>query len=471
MTDNGCGNETDRREAEQALQRSEQANRAILEAIPDLIFRVSSEGVFLDYRSGTDISPAVSPAEFLGRKMEDVLPEEISREALLCIEKTLQTGQVQVHDYQLPVPYPDGELRDFEARIAATGEEEAIVIVRDVTERKAAEEALRENAQTIRALLDASPDSGVLLDTAGTILTCNQVMEAKLGLSREEALGKCVHDFVPEDVAQGRRGACERVLRSGKAMMFEDERAGRAFENYICPVVEPDGSVSRLAIFARDVTEHRRLEQEILDVSERERQRIAEDLHDDLGQQLSGIGLMARALEEKLTAKSLPEVRDLRQILGLVSDSISKARELARGLLPAEFQDGGLTGALEALASRSEQISGVSCHFESGRATQVDSHHVATHLFRIAQEATSNSLKHGSPQNVWIRLETGSRLIALSITDDGAGIPEHSDQSGGLGLRLMRHRVSLMRGSLEIRGNSPTGTQIICTVPFPDTPS
>ncbi len=136
------------RRAEEALRRSEATNQALLEAIPDLIFRHSRDGVFLDFKPAKDFDPLVPPGEFLGKRVDEVLPAEVAQKAMLYIEQAIRTGDVQIFEYQLPV---HGEVRDFEARVVICGEGEVLGIVRDITERRQLEGRLRQ-AQKMEAV-------------------------------------------------------------------------------------------------------------------------------------------------------------------------------------------------------------------------------------------------------------------------------------------------------------------------------
>ena len=216
-----------------------------------------------------------------------------------------------------------------------------------------------------------------------------------------------------------------------------------------------------------EITERRRLEREIIEISNRERERIAGDLHDELGQQLTGIGLLAKVLEQNLAGVSPARASEAGEITELVMDAVAKTRDLARGLLPVDIAADGLEGALTEVASHTERVSEVRCRFECERPVLVHDHTVATHLHRIAQEAVSNALRHSGAANISIRLESAGEALTLSVADDGIGIQDSSDRAEGLGLRLMKHRADLMGGTLEIRSPEPQGTVVTCSVRAP----
>lgn len=215
--------------------------------------------------------------------------------------------------------------------------------------------------------------------------------------------------------------------------------------------------------------ETRRLEQEILDAGDAERRRIGQDLHDGLGQHLTGVAFLSKALQEKLSAQSLPEASDATKIARLVSESIGQTRALAKGLAPLGLEDGGLAGALSQLAASTSSVFGIECSCSAEQFTDLPDLPVATHLFRIAQEALSNAVRHGQATRINMRLDAvdEGRRLRLQIEDNGKGM-NGRNELGGMGLQIMGFRARMIGGALEI-SSSPTtgGTVITCEAPFP----
>ncbi len=217
---------------------------------------------------------------------------------------------------------------------------------------------------------------------------------------------------------------------------------------------------------SREIAARRRLEQEVLESSEHERQRIARDLHDDLGQQLTGIAIMVRALATKLAARSLPEAADARELGELVQGAIGQSVALARGLDPLTEFGAELPAALEALASDGERRFRVRCSFRcQGEVPSVDEV-VAAHLYRIAQEAITNAVKHGPAGQVDIALRVAGGALELAVADDGKGVPDPEHLERGRGLRIMTYRARSIGASLAIERNPRGhGFRIRCTLP------
>lgn len=213
--------------------------------------------------------------------------------------------------------------------------------------------------------------------------------------------------------------------------------------------------------------EARQLEQKILDISDAERRRFGQDLHDGLGQTLTGVAFLSKALQHKLAAQSLPEAADATQIATLVSDSIGQTRALAKGLAPVGLEDGGLPSALLQLAHATGTVFGVKCEFNGDHSLDLDDLAISTHLYRIAQESINNALRHGDAKFINVQLRSGMRGIELQIDDDGRGFLP-TGQPSGMGLQIMQFRAKMIGGRLEVRRRDSSGGTIVhCMMPFP----
>lgn len=211
----------------------------------------------------------------------------------------------------------------------------------------------------------------------------------------------------------------------------------------------------------------KRLEKEILEISEREQQRIGQDLHDDLGQQLAGIWCLSRVLESSLITQKSPEAKNATEITGLLKNALALTRALARGLHPVALDTGGLSAALVELAQRTSDLFRVRCRSHCQELEVANT--VATHLYRIAQEAVTNAVKHGQAKEIEIELSANPHQILLSIRDYGTGLPEDLDPARpGMGLRIMNYRAGMIGGILKIDGClTGGGTLVTCTLPQP----
>ena len=218
----------------------------------------------------------------------------------------------------------------------------------------------------------------------------------------------------------------------------------------------------RTAALTDEMVERERLERELLDISEREQRRIGQDLHDSLCQHLTGATLAGQVLEEKLAAQNLPLAADAAEVVKLVEEGINLSRGLAKGLYPVELAADGLMLALEEYAATSSKLFKVNCRFECDLPVLIHDPATAGHLYRIAQEAVGNAIKHGKARNILIRLDASEESSVLSVTDDGVGLPDPLPQKRGMGLRIMAHRSAMVGGTFRARREAAGGTVISC---------
>jgi len=218
----------------------------------------------------------------------------------------------------------------------------------------------------------------------------------------------------------------------------------------------------RTAVLTSELAERKRLEKEILVISEREQRRIGRDIHDGLCQHLTGTALAEQFLVEKLTACSAPEVEDADRVVGLIEEAISMARSLATGLSPIDSEGEGLLTALADLAAHFSSQFEVACRFDFGDHVSIDDSSVATHIYRISQEAVHNAIRHGNARNIGIRLGKAGSIVTLTIVDDGCGLPGGVPVRYGMGLRNMKYRASILGGSLTLE-RGKRGTIVTCS--------
>lgn len=214
---------------------------------------------------------------------------------------------------------------------------------------------------------------------------------------------------------------------------------------------------------ARESRRRERLEIEMREVGEREQRRIGQDLHDGLGQQLAGISYMTSALVRTVAKGAPVPLPKLREIAELLGEAVRHTREISRGLYPLDLEEEGLFFAMRQLAERIARAHGIPCVFHCAKEFSIEKS-AAMQLYRIAQEAVANALRHGRPARVDLELDATPRSIRLTIADDGIGIPLHS-RKAGMGLTTMRNRAHLLGGTLQIRRNPAAGTTVTCELP------
>ncbi len=343
----------------------------------------------------------------------------------------------------------------------------AVGIIRDITKRKQAEEALMETSQTLVALIKASPLAIVVMDTAGNITMWNPAAEQIFGWAEQEVRDR-PFPFFKEESREDWRRMFESVVE-GKAVRDEEMRRLKKDGAFIdisvssAPLRDNTGEVTAVMAIMSDITEQKRLQKEIILVSGREQRRIGQDLHDGLGQVLTGVTFLSRVLEQKLTSKSLAEATEAAEITRLVNKAISQTRNLSRGLYPATLESDGLMAALEELAAGTENTFNISCNFTYNKPVFIDDVTVAVHLYRIVLESINNATRHGKAQNITISLDTIYDKCILTIKDDGVGMDEPPTHGKGMGITLMNYRARMIGAALVVQGAPGEGTIVTCT--------
>ena len=300
----------------------------------------------------------------------------------------------------------------------------------------------------------------------------NPAWTADLGWSLEELKDRPFLDFVHPDDHAATRAEVGKLARGLETIVFENRyrhQDGSFRWLQWNARLEPE----RLRIYAtaRDVTRPRQLEREVLEVVDRERERLGIEIHDGLCQSLAGIAALSATLSRRLAAASDPAGSAAsREITKLLNESIAEAHDLAHGLGPIGITEGSLDGALENLALNVRHRFEVSCTLAWDPSFAGLRREAETHLFRIAQEALNNAVTHGRPRRIEIRLTSENGKGLLTVRDDGAGLPEEPRNPRGIGLHAMAYRARLIGGSLEVRRRARGGTVVTCAFPVPEDP-
>ena len=334
----------------------------------------------------------------------------------------------------------------------------------EIEERRQAEEALRVSEEKYRSVMEAAPDPIIVYDMKGRVTYFNSAFKEVFGWDLSECLGRKMDHFVPpENWAETRRGLVD--IAAGRQLSSIETRrrtkSGHTIDTSIRGAVykDRDGRPVGSVIIHRDITELKRLEKELIDTGDRERQMIGSDLHDDLCPHLIGIEGLIRVLKSRLAARQYPE-RDLAdQIEGLMKEAILKTRHLTQGLCPVNLMEHGLSAALQELAIRTKSIFNVPCDIDCRAGIDLKDSNAATHLFYITQEAVHNAVRHGRPKRIRINLDREGDFLHLTVSDDGCGL--HEERVGkGMGLRFMAFRAKMIDASLEIQAPSGGGTRV-----------
>ncbi|HVM49086.1 MAG TPA: response regulator [Candidatus Acidoferrum sp.] len=285
-----------------------------------------------------------------------------------------------------------------------------------------------------------------------------------------EAMRSGAHDYVMKDKLARLGPAIERELREAEVRRERrraEEALRRAHEELEMRVQQRTAELKAVnAKLVTAIVERKRLEYELLDITERERRRLGLDLHDDLGQKLSGLALMTKGLERKLAARRAREAADAAKIHELVQQTLNHARDLAQDLATLDLTVRDLPAALEGLARHAEQLFKISCRLNvEGQIPPLDTA-IVSQVSKIAQEAVTNAIKHAKADEVAISLADGDGKIVLTVCNNGLPFPDLQGRATGIGLRIMNYRASLIGASLEIKSAGAQGTRLICSVPL-----
>jgi PAS domain S-box-containing protein len=378
---------------------------------------------------------------------------------------------------------------DFTPRLPVTSDDEIGLLAREfngymaqlqsysddlkeqISVRQETERALRESEARYRSVMAAAPDPVIVYDMVGRVTFLNRSFTAVFGWTLDECLGKRMDHFVPDSnwaetqvminmaLAGERISGTEtrRYTRNGD--IIDVSISGASYRDH-------NGELAGCIIILRDITAARRLEKLVMDIGDRERQKIGQILHDDLCPQLIGIGGLGTALGNTLEAKNSSEAALAGRIVAHIEDAIQKARLLARGLCPVHLVAHGLQTALEDLANNVSQTSGIDCRLDLDSDVVFHDNALATQLYYIAQEAVNNAVRHAGAKRIAIAMKSKGPDVMIAVVDDGSGIsPERP--SRGIGLQIMRYRAKMIGAAISIDRAGEAGTRVAVTLGRP----
>jgi len=566
---------TEKKRAEMALRESEERYRKLVELAPEVIgVHVDGKLAFLN-ETGIRLGGFGSLDDAIGFDVLRLIHPDDRAGVIERIRRIFATGEklAPVRERMITL---QGETIYAESNSVVfdyMGSKAMLFYTRDISDKVKAEEALRNSEETNRALLNATPDRIALIDPHGNMLAVNDTIVARAGKTAEEMIENSVWPFLPEETARSRKEKVRQVVEEGKPLSFTDEEIGRVISSSLYPIKAPNGTVTRIAVFARDITEQinmeaekmrllselnqifnistiglclikgdctilranntyhrmfgyvwdiaghrcdelqdgdgckfkgclldgdeseekkeyeiscfrdgsecnylvsetmfynprgigigvlrsvadittiRRLEKELISISDRERQLIGQDLHDEIGQVMTGMAFMIEKLEKRMKKKNYPEAPMVAEINELNTGAINRMRDIIKGLAPVLLSENDLMPALAQLAGDARRLFGTEISFpreihpdglEAGDATQI---------FYIIRESVHNAIKHARASRIDVQFSNGPAGYEIVIFNDSAVQPHRTRRSSdSMGLNIMKYRAQMIGAELS----------------------
>lgn len=492
--------------------------RTLFNLVPVAVYSTDAEGVIQEYnRRAVELwGRQPKPAERFCGSFKIFYPDGSPMPHDKCpMARVLHGEELRAEDCEIVVEQPDGARKNVLVAPRAVRNERgeirgAINCLHDITERKRIAAESRASEERFRLLVEGARDYAMfLLDRDSVITFWSSGAERVFGWSEREAIGQSGSMiFTPEDRRKGEvEKEIETARRDGRAVdrRFHLRKDGSRLwtDGVLMRIDDEKGQLTGFAKVARDATDQRRiedelahardemeqrvvertrellamnnelertmadrqqLERELLEISEREKRRIGEDLHDMICQELSATALFLKSTAQQIAGDSAAAAKTLEESAQTVNRNVVIARELARGLQAVELTASGLKNALRDLAAGACDNSGIKCHVKIARGVHVPDDTVALHLYRIAQEAVTNAVKHSGAKNILISLDRNKTQTCVSVQDDGKGFVARK-RGKGLGLHMMRYRANSLGGELKIERRRMGGMEITCVIP------
>ena len=470
-----CRDITEIKKAHEELREREERLRAILNTAADAIITIDQRGVVASINPVTEQMFGYKQDELVGQNIKILMPQPYRDEHDGYLARYQQTGKAHVvcNRREFVGQRKDGSTFPIDVTVSEVGQLGIFTgIVREITERKAVEAALQREHEFAESLTNTAQNIILVLDTEGRVVQINPYMEELTGWTLDEAKGRDWFDtFLPGRDRQPTRDLFGRALGDTRtrghvnSIVTKDGRE-RQIAWWDAPLTDRDGSLIGLIATGYDVTDRRELQKQVLEATTAEQRRIGHDLHDGLTQQITGLGLLARGIQNKLAAESSPLADRQERLCQAIQEAWEHSRQLSHGLLVVDPDAHGLMSALETLAQETTDLSQTTCEFICKEPVLFDDNATATHLYRITQEALHNAIRHGRPTRIGVMLTEDDDGITLTVEDDGKGMDTAvTAESSGMGLRIMQYRSELIGASLDIHSIPGDGTILTCTVP------
>ncbi|MBI2807512.1 MAG: PAS domain S-box protein [Planctomycetes bacterium] len=462
-------------------KRTEEKFRGLLESAPDAVVIVRDDGNIVLVNRQAELLFGYSRAELLDQPVEILIPARyrVQHEAYRNNYQAQPSARPMGATLNLYGLRRDGVEIPVEISLSPLVTDEGVLIssaIRDISERKRAEAALEESRRFVQQVAEMTPSVLYVYDLRKHCnVFVNRRLETFLGHAWEEnqdlALPTVLTEVHPDDLPRAER-AFEQCLAAEDGEVIETEyrirHANGEWRWLHCRntvfMRDDEGNPTQILGAAQDITDQKRLEEEVLEIAASEQRRIGQELHDGTGQELTGLSMLADNLADAIRHDRPDDARRAERIAEGLRHALREVRLLSRGLVPVEVDAEGLMAALSELAARITALHATRCVFEYRQPVLVEDNFRATQLFRIAQEAVTNALKHGQAKSIRISLEAQGQYITLRVADDGNGLPDLDEATEGTGFRIMRYRAGQIGAHFSVGDGATGGTMVTCTI-------
>ena len=461
------------RRLQEAVRLEHEFSEQIIDTVQAIVLVLDTQGRIIRFNRQLEQISGYRLDEVRGRDwFETFLPQRDRQKIREVFAKA--TGNIRTTANINPIVTKDGGERNiewFDAPLAdAKGDLIGLLCTgNDVTERLRFTEALRESRNRILVVMNSAAEGIITIGEDGRIESFNPAAERMFGYAVDEVIGKNVSLLMPSPYREEHDRFIARYLETGQARIIGSGREvlgrrkdGTTFPIHLSVSEVLDGVQRIFTGIIHDLTERKKLEAEILHTAAEEQRRIGQDLHDGVGQEVTGLGYLAQSLAETLSQDAPRQAELARKIVDGLRRTNEQLRAVSRGLVPVDLEAGGLASGLTDLAERTCRSTGIECSFSCREPIPPLDNQTATHLYRIAQEAVNNAMKHGRPQHIRIDIEAKDGRLILEVLDDGVGIAENQKRGEGMGLRIMGHRASLIGAILSFGPGENGGTRVRC---------
>lgn len=450
------------------LQKSEARYRLMFENVPLGYMSMDENARLIDMNKAFADFFGYRHDEIIGKQFADLLAAGVEYHRKVSFPAFKRRGYSK--DIVWDVRKKSGEIATIVMNGRVRYDEDGNFIqthcmMMDITEYRKAEEALRKSEREKALILGAMSERVIYHDENRRIIWANQIAAETAGMPLEEMAGKFCFELL-----RNRHTPCEDcpamlAFQTRTAHAGEIQVDGKILQMTAHPVVDQHNRFVGVVQISADITERKQLERELLDISSKERRRIGHDLHDGMGQQLTGISFLATALQQQLSDLQPDAAETAARIAESADSALKLMRSILQGLCLVTAEPQGLMSALAVLASNTTEICRLDCRFSCSKPVMLQDYTTASHLFYIAHEAVCNAVKHSGCSRIRISLEQQHRSLRLSIKDNGCGFISLPGEQTGMGQRTMRYRASIIGATLEIKGTKGKGTTISCLLP------